>query len=74
MIFICYKKCSTCRGIQKILEEKRLHYSLREIDKEVPTAAELADWQQRSGLPLKRFLIRAAEYIGNCILKKNYRK
>lgn len=55
MIFICYKKCSTCRGIQKILEEKRLHYSLREIDKEVPTAAELADWQQRSGLPLKRF-------------------
>ena len=27
MIFICYKKCSTCRGIQKILEEKRLHYS-----------------------------------------------
>lgn len=55
MIFIGYKKCSTCRNLEKLMDEKGIEYTYREIDKDNPTADELKQWHEKSGLPLKRF-------------------
>ena len=55
MLFICYPKCSTCKKAQAFLDAHHLQYTLRDIKTENPAADELRDWQQRSGLPLKRF-------------------
>lgn len=55
MILIGYKKCTTCKGIEKTLDEKGIKYTYREIDKDVPTKAELKKWHKASGLDIKRF-------------------
>lgn len=55
MTFICYPKCSTCQKAKKWLDENRIAYALRDIKTENPTRDELAAWQKRSGLPLKKF-------------------
>ena len=52
---ICYKKCTTCKGVEKIMKDQGLDYDLREIDKENPSIEELKTWREKSGLPLKRF-------------------
>lgn len=55
MILIGYKKCTTCKGIEKMLDEKDINYTYREIDKDVPTVKELKKWHKASGLDIKRF-------------------
>ena len=55
MIFLCYPKCTTCQKAKKWLEENHIAYDLRDIKLENPTYEELAEWQRRSGLPLKKF-------------------
>lgn len=52
---LCYKNCSTCKGVVKMLEEKGIKYDYREISEENPTIDELKMWKEKSGLPLKRF-------------------
>lgn len=54
-ILVCYKKCTTCKGVEKIMKDQGLDFDLREIDKENPTIEELKAWREKSGLPLKRF-------------------
>ena len=53
--FVCYPKCSTCRKAEAWLKEHGVPYTVRHIAEDNPTAAELAEWQKRSGLPLRRF-------------------
>ena len=55
MQFLCYPKCSTCQKAQRWLDEHGVSYELRLIREQNPSAVELRSWQQRSGLPLKRF-------------------
>ena len=55
MIFLCYPKCTTCQKAKKWMEENHIAYDLRDIQQENPTYEELAEWQRRSGLPLKKF-------------------
>lgn len=55
MIFIGYKKCSTCKRISKQMDEKNISYKYREIDKENPSREELESWYQKSGLDIKKF-------------------
>lgn len=55
MLFVCYSNCSTCRGLENALIEKEISFSKRDIKEENPTATEMKDWHQRSGLPLKKF-------------------
>ena len=53
--FICYPKCTTCQKAEKWLSENNIQYQLRDIKAENPTADELREWHNKSGLPLKRF-------------------
>ena len=55
ILFIEYPKCTTCQKAKKWLDEHGIQYEARHIVEQNPTKAELADWYQRSGLPLKRF-------------------
>lgn len=54
-LFIEYPKCTTCKKAKKWLDEHGVEYIDRHIVEDSPTAEELASWQQRSGLPLRRF-------------------
>lgn len=54
-IFLCYPKCSTCQKAQKWIDSQEIGYELRNIKEKNPSAAELKEWYQKSGLPLKRF-------------------
>ena len=38
---IGYKRCSTCKNIEKLLKEKNMSYDYREIDKELLSVDEL---------------------------------
>lgn len=55
MLFVCYPKCTTCQKAQKWLDEMGVAYEVRDIKLDNPTEAELRQWHQMSGLPLKRF-------------------
>lgn len=55
MLFICYKRCTTCQKAQKWLDAHDIHYHWRAIKGDNPTYEELKLWHQKSGLPLKRF-------------------
>ena len=55
MLFLCYPKCTTCKKAQRFLEEHGAVYTLRDIKTQNPTREELAAWQAKSGLPLRRF-------------------
>ena len=55
MLFVCYPKCSTCKKAQKWLDENGKNYEMRNIKTDKPTEDELAEWWEKSGLPLKRF-------------------
>ena len=70
MLFLCYPKCSTCKKAQRWLDENNLSYTLRDIKADNPTAAELADWQKRSGLPLKRFFNTSGQLYRELELSK----
>ncbi len=55
MLFICYPKCTTCQRAKRFLDDRAIPYTLRDIKSDRPTYDELKAWQQKSGLPLKRF-------------------
>lgn len=55
VLFIEYPKCTTCKKAKKWLDEHGVEYVDRHIVEDNPTAAELAEWHERSGLPLRRF-------------------
>ena len=53
--FICYPKCTTCQRAKKWLDDKGIEYQMRDIKIDNPTRAELAEWYEKSRLPLRRF-------------------
>ena len=55
VLFIEYPKCSTCKKAKKWLDDHGVSYIDRNIVEDNPQAAEIADWQERSGLPVRRF-------------------
>ncbi len=54
VLFLEYPKCSTCKKAKKWLDEHGVSYVDRDIVSDNPTAAELADFHARSGLPVRR--------------------
>lgn len=55
VLFVEYSKCSTCRKAKAWLDAHRVAYIDRDIVTQSPSSEELALWQERSGLPLRRF-------------------
>ena len=55
MLFLEYPKCSTCQKAKKWLDGKQFSYEDRHIVEQNPTAVEIKEWVNLSGLPLKRF-------------------
>lgn len=53
--FICYPKCTTCQKAKKWLTDNGIAYDERHIKEQNPTAEELKEWREKSGLSLKKF-------------------
>lgn len=50
-----YPKCSTCKKALAYLDAHKIDYVLHDIKTENPSAQQLREWQEMSGLPLKKF-------------------
>lgn len=55
MLFLEYPPCTTCKKAKQWLLDKGLEFTARHIKENNPTAEELAAWQEKSGLELKKF-------------------
>lgn len=69
VLFIEYPKCSTCKKAKKWLDDHGVSYTDRHIVEQNPTADELRDWHQRSGLPIKRFVNTSGQFYRSENLK-----
>lgn len=49
---IGYKKCSTCKNIEKLLEEKNISYNYREIDNDLLSQEELKKIKDMAGIDI----------------------
>ena len=49
---IGYKKCSTCKNVEKLLEEKNIPYEYREIDKDLLSVDELKKIKDLAGVDI----------------------
>lgn len=65
VLFVEYPKCSTCKKAKKWLDEHGIPYTDRHIVEDNPSSSELKSWQEKSGLPLRRFLIQVECFIEN---------
>lgn len=55
MKLICYSRCTTCKGVEKMLDEKNILYELRDIKEENPTRDELKSWHEQTDYDIKKF-------------------
>ena len=55
LLFVEYPPCSTCKKAKKWLDAHGITYTDRNIKEKNPSAEELRQWHQKSGLPLKKF-------------------
>ena len=55
MLFLEYPPCTTCKKAKAWLVAHNAEFTARHIKEENPTAEELALWQEKSGLELKKF-------------------
>lgn len=55
MLFVYYPKCSTCLKAKKVLDDKNLKYSEKDIKNDNPNYDEIKSWYDKSNLPLKSF-------------------
>ena len=55
MLFLEYPPCTTCKTAKQWLQDNGLDFTARHIKEENPSAGELARWQEKSGLELKKF-------------------
>ena len=68
-LFIEYPACSTCRKAKKWLDANQISYQDRHIVENPPTAAELKEWIERSGQPIKRFFNTSGQLYRSMQLK-----
>lgn len=55
MKFICYKKCSTCKRAEKLLEDKGQKFERIDYTEDPLSEEEVREIWKKSGLPLKNF-------------------
>ena len=66
---IGYDKCTTCQKAKKWLEEQNVAVTYRPIKEQNPTAQELAQWLEQSGLPVKKFINTSGQLYRSMGLK-----
>lgn len=66
----CYSKCTTCKKALKWLDENCVSYELLDIKEQHPNKAELQEYYQTSGLPLKRFFNTSGQIYRDMELSK----
>lgn len=54
MLFICYKKCSTCKNAQKFLDMHDIKYDIRDITEENPTKEEIFSWLDKYDIEVNK--------------------
>ena len=69
MLFLEYPPCTTCKKAKKWLQDNGFAFTARHIKEENPTAEELALWQEKSGLELKKFFNTSGLVYKNLGLK-----
>ncbi len=69
MLFIEYPPCTTCKKAKTWLQEQGVKFTTRHIKEQNPTARELSEWQEKSGLPLKKFFNTSGLVYKNLGLK-----
>lgn len=55
LLFLQYPACTTCRKAKSWLDNHNVEYTDRHMKEQNPSAEELKQWHERSGLPLKKF-------------------
>lgn len=69
MLFLHYPPCSTCKKAQQWLDAHNIPYTPRHIKENNPSYEELKQWQEQSGLPLKKFFNTSGLVYKNLGLK-----
>ena len=69
MLFLEYPKCSTCKKAKNFLDSKGADYEDRHIVENNPTAEELKQWHEMSGLDIKKFFNTSGLIYKNMGLK-----
>lgn len=70
VLFINYPKCTTCIKAKKWLEENSIDFENRNIVENNPTEAELKEWIEKSGLPVKKFFNTSGKLYKEMNLKE----
>ncbi|TCS95922.1 arsenate reductase family protein [Hazenella coriacea] len=55
LLYYGYPKCGTCRKAKKFLEDHKISFIDKHIVEEPPSKEELAQFVQKSGLPIQKF-------------------
>ena len=69
MLFLEYPPCSTCKKAKNWLMDHGIEFTARHIKENNPTAEELSQWQEKSGLELKKFFNTSGLVYKNLGLK-----
>lgn len=51
---LCHPRCGTCKKALQWLNEQGIAYTQQDLTTQAPTRQELAEWLQRSGLPINK--------------------
>lgn len=69
MLFMCYKKCSTCKKAKDFLVYNNIDFIERDIKEEIPSTFELESWIDLSGLNIDKFFNTSGNSYKNMQLK-----
>ena len=69
MKVVCYPKCGTCKKALAYLENLGVGYDYRDIKEENPSYEELKQWQDASGVEMKRFFNTSGQLYKSMELK-----
>lgn len=69
MLFIYYKKCSTCSNAKKFLDNHNIKYDERDIVLENPTEEEISSWIQQYNIDVNKLFNTSGLVYRNLNLK-----
>ena len=67
--FFWYPRCGTCQKARRWLEANGIQYNAMDLKEARPTRAQLEDFLDKSGLPLRKFFNTSGQVYKNMALK-----